>query len=135
MKTNNIPLESIIPKKNVKSKIEDSVLHVPANEAQMHKNWQYLTIPNKYKLPFRVDMTVNLQFIRHHQVASQLEVYIGKGRVYFNSGHTSCDDIFKSVNKSSTGDNKTASYVFYNGISKIPSFFTAFFQRLKKTIN
>jgi len=45
-----------------------------------------------------------------------LEVYIGKGRIYFNGGHTSCDDIFTSVNKSSTGDNKTANYVFYNGI-------------------
>jgi len=116
MKSINVPLELIIPKKNVKSKIENGVLYVPAEQSQMHKNWQYITIPGKFTLPFRIDMTVDLQFIRHHQVTSQLEVYIGKGRIYFNGGHTSCDDVFTSVNKSSTGDNKIANYVFYNGI-------------------
>lgn len=116
MKIHNIPLESITPKKNVKSKIVDGVLHAPAEQSQMHKNWHYFTIPNKYKLPFRIDMTADLQYIRHNQLTTQLEVYVGEGRVYFNGGHTSCDDIFTSTNKSSTGDNKVASYIQNNEI-------------------
>jgi len=116
MKIHNIPLESIIPKKNVKSKIVDGVLHAPAEQSQMHKNWHYFTIPNKYKLPFRIDMTADLQYIRHNQLTTRLKIYVGKGRVYFNGGHTSCDDIFTSTNNSSTGDNKVASYILNNEI-------------------
>jgi len=116
MKTHNIPLESIVPKKNVKSKIAEGVLHAPAEQSQMHKNWHYFTIPSIYKLPFRIDMIADLQYIRHNQLTSQLEVYVGKGRVYFNGGHTSCDDIFTSTNKSTTSDNKVASYIANNEI-------------------
>ena len=117
MKTHNISLESFLPKKGVKIKIADGVLHVPAEQSQLHKSRQYLSAPNKYELPFCINMTVDLQFIRHHQLTSQLELYVGKGRVYFNGGHISCDDIFTSVQKASTGDNKTANYIFNNGIT------------------
>jgi len=115
MKTHNIPLELIVPKKPTKCKIEDGEIHIPSEEKQMHKSRHHLTIPGKYRLPLCIDMKVSLQFICANQVASQLRVYIGNENVYFNGAHVSCDDFFAPI-KTPCESNKTANYVLYNSI-------------------
>jgi hypothetical protein len=93
MKIHDIPLEAFAPKK-IKVKIENGELHIPAEEAILGKSRHHVSIPGKFKLPFRIDMTVKSKFIRTNQVTSQLTLYIGKGQIYFNGGHTSATDIF-----------------------------------------
>jgi hypothetical protein len=75
---NNIPLESLTPKNKIKTKLENGELHVPAEEANLGKHRHHINVPGKFKLPFRIDMTVKLKFARTNQVASQLRFYIGK---------------------------------------------------------
>jgi len=114
--THSIPLESLTPKKPVKAKIEDGAFHMPAEESKLGKSRHHVNIPGKYKLPFRIDMTAKLKFIRTNQTASQLNLYIGKGKVYFNGGHTSATDILTDAKGSTVGDAKFTSFVYYNGI-------------------
>jgi len=111
-----IPLESLTPKNKIKIKLENGELHIPAEEANLGKGRHHITIPGKYKLPFRIDMTVKSKFIRTNQIAPQLRLYIGNGNVYFNGGHTSCTDILTITKSSIFGDNKTANFVYYNDI-------------------
>jgi len=96
MKINNIPLELLTPKKPAKIKFENGEFHIPAEEAMLGKTRHHVNIPGKYKLPFRIDMTVKTKFIRTNQVASQLTLNIGRGNVYFNGGHTSAVDVLTS---------------------------------------
>ncbi|MCL2420510.1 MAG: hypothetical protein FWD03_01515 [Defluviitaleaceae bacterium] len=116
MKRYNILLESLLPKNKMKIKFENDELHVPAEEANLGKSRHHVLVPGKFKLPFRIDMTVKLKFIRTNQIASQLRLYIGKGNVYFNGGHTSATDILTDTKSSVFGDNKLASAVYYNDI-------------------
>ena len=116
MQTHNIPIESLTPKKGIKAKLENGVLHVPAEKTNLGKGRHHIYVPGKYKLPFRIDMTVKLDFFRTNQIASQLRLYIGKGNVYFNGGHTSTTDILTITKSSVFGDNKMTSYLCYNGI-------------------
>jgi len=116
MKTYDIPLESLKPKNKFKMKLEDGELHVPAEEANLGKGRHHVIVPGKYKLPFCIDMKVKLKFLRTNQVTSQLRLYIGRGNVYFNGGHTSSTNIFTVSKSSIFGDNKSASFVSYSGL-------------------
>jgi len=93
VKIHDIIVESLTPKKPIKIKHESGELHIPAEEELLGKNRHYVTVPGQYKLPLRVDMTVKTKFIRTNQIASQLTLYIGRGQVYFNGGHTSAVDV------------------------------------------
>ena len=93
MKSGNIALETLTPKKPTKVKIENGELHIPAEEAMTGKSRHHVIVPGKYKIPFRIDITVKTKFLRTNQLASQLTLYIGKGSVYFNGGHTSAVDV------------------------------------------
>jgi len=116
MKTHNIPLDSIVPKKPLKVKFEKGELHIPVDESKLGKSRHHVNVPDKYKLPFRIDMTVKAKFVRTNQIASQLSLYIGDGRLYFNGGHTSCTEILAPSKSSVFGDNELASMVKYNSI-------------------
>jgi len=104
----NIPLNSLDSKK-VKTKLENDVLHVPAEVANLGKNRNHVNIPGNFKLPFRLDMTVKIEYHHLNQVASQLTLYVGNGTVYFNGGHVSATDIW-------TKDNIAPDFVRYNCI-------------------
>jgi len=73
MQSHNIPLEALKPKK-VKVKIENGELYIPAEEANLGKGRHHVAVPGKYKLPFRIDMTAKLKFIKTNQIASQLSI-------------------------------------------------------------
>jgi hypothetical protein len=116
MKTNTIPLESIKPKNKMKIKLENSELHIPAEEANLGKSRHHVSVPGKYIPPFRINMTLTSKFAKNHPITPQFRLYIGKGNVYFNGGHTSCTDILTFTKSSVFGDNKAANYVYYNNI-------------------
>jgi hypothetical protein len=67
MITHKIPLESLIPHGKVSVSMTNGELHLFTNSA--FATWfvknntrikSYVCLPNKYKLPFRVDMTVKI---------------------------------------------------------------------------
>ena len=116
MKVHNIPLDSLVPKKPLKVKFENDELHIPVDESKLGKSRHHVNVPGRFKLPFRIDMTVKSKYVRTNQVASQLSLYIGDGRLYFNGGHTSCTEILAPSKSSVFGDNKLASIVKYNAI-------------------
>jgi len=102
-------LESLTPKNKIKTKIDDGELHVPAEEANLGKHRHHICVPGKYILPFRIDMEVRIKYFKINQVASQLRLYINKGNVYFNGGHTSISDIL-------TGDDVLPDFICHNFI-------------------
>ena len=114
MKTHNIPLESFAPKGKIKVKIENGELHLPADESKVGKSRHHADIPGKFKLPFRIDMTVKVKVTETPPL--ELNLYIGNGKVHFEGGHTSCDDILTTVKFSTVGDSKLTSFVHYNDI-------------------
>ena len=107
MKSSSIALETLTPKKPTKVKIENGELHIPAEEAMTGKSRHHVIVPGKYTIPFRIDMTVKTKYLRINQLASQLTLYIGKGSVYFNGGHTSAVDII-------TADSILPNAVYHN---------------------
>ena len=61
MKT-SIPLASLIPKKKIKTKIANDTLYVPAEVENLGKHRHLIDIPGKYKLPFRIDMSIRVTY-------------------------------------------------------------------------
>ncbi|MCL2187935.1 MAG: hypothetical protein FWB87_04140 [Defluviitaleaceae bacterium] len=116
MKIHNIPLGSLTPKSKIKTKLENGGLHIPDDISRLGKARHHMLVPNTYTLPFRIDMTVKTEFSRTNQITSQMSLYIGEGKLYFNGGHTSCTDIVTKAKASVFGDNRFASMVRYNGI-------------------
>jgi hypothetical protein len=91
LKVHNIPLESFITKGKVALSVDDGELHITAN-TDFHRIF-YAYIEGKYKLPFRIDMTVKID-------SPSLYILIGKG--YINIGkpnHRGVSDIFGSHSK------------------------------------
>lgn len=107
MKTHKIPLESFAPKRKSDAKIENGEFHMPAEIKSNGKERRYAYIPEKYKIPFRIDMTVKLNFIT--DPPSQFICNIGEGNVYFNGGYTICADIL-------TGEKTLPNSIYYNDI-------------------
>ena len=108
MKT-SIPLELLMPKNKIKTKIANGALYVPAEVKNLGKHRHHIIIPGKYKLPFRIDMSIRVTYHELNQIASQLRLYINKGNIYFNGGHTSVTDII-------TGDDVSPSFICFNDI-------------------
>jgi len=109
MKNNIISLKSLMPKGKIKTKIENGEFHVPAEVENLGKHRHHINIPGKYKLPFCINMSVRVKYYELNQIASQLRIYIDKGSVYFNGGHTSVSDII-------TGDDVSPCFISYNDI-------------------
>ena len=122
MKTINIPLDAITPKKGTKIKYENNELHIPASVSDLGKSRSLAYIPGKYKLPFRINMMVKAKFIEKPQEKTklgdepqaQLTLLVGKGRVYFNGGRVCASDILADGKKSVLGDDGAPYYVYYN---------------------
>lgn len=86
MVIHNIPLESLIPHGKVSVNITNGEFNLVTNSA--FKTWfdkdntpikSYVYLPNKYKLPFRVDMTVKID-------SPALYLLAGKGLIGFATG-------------------------------------------------
>jgi len=110
MTKHDIPLELLLPKNRIKTKIENGALHVPSEVENLGKHRHHINIPGKYKLPFRIDMSIRVTYHEFNQIASQLRLCINKGNIYFNGGHTSVTDII-------TGDDVSPSFICFNDIS------------------
>ena len=109
MNKHNISVESFLPKNKIKTKIDNGALHVPAEVENLGKHRHHINVPGKYKLPFRIDMTARIKYYEINQIASQVRLYINKGNIYFNGGHTSATDIV-------TGDDISPCFIAYNDI-------------------
>jgi len=109
MNKHHIPLELLVPKNKIKTKTENGALHVPAEEENLGKHRHHINVPGKYKLPFRIDMSIRVTYHELNQIASQLRLYMGNGNIYFNGGHTSVTDII-------TGDDVLPSFICFNDI-------------------
>ena len=109
MKKHDVPLELLISKNKIKTKIENGEIYVPAEVENLGKHRHHINVPGKYKLPFRIDMTVSVKYHELNQIASQMRLYIDKGNIYFNGGHTSVTDII-------TGDDVPPCFISYNSI-------------------
>lgn len=72
---NKIPLESFAPYGKVTISIENGELHMAGGADRD----SYITIPNKYKLPFRIDMTAKMD-------SPALILQIGEGYIHLNTG-------------------------------------------------
>ena len=124
MKTNNIQLDTITPKKGTKIKCENNELHIPANDSGLGKSRSLVYIPGRYKPPFSINMTVKAKFMDKPQEKTklgdepytQLTLYIGKGRVYFCGGRVCAADILSDGKKGVHGDDGAPYYVYYNHI-------------------
>ena len=86
MKTHNIPLESFIPQGKVSVNIVNGELNLVTTSA--FPTWcdkdntrikSYVCLPNKYKLPFKIDITVKID-------SPALYLLVGKGYVSFATG-------------------------------------------------
>ena len=107
MKTHNIPLESFIPKGKVSINVDNGELHMSANTRVTTcgpgKINHYAYLENKFKLPFRVDITVKIDSPDFHLI-------IGKGQITFGNGtHRNPTDILG-------GETKPGTYSFDNYI-------------------
>ena len=86
MTTHNIPLDSILPIGNVKIDISKDELYMTAitaiNTEYVYQDApikSFACIPGKFKLPFRIDMTMKID-------SPAFYLIIGKGHISFNKG-------------------------------------------------
>jgi len=86
MVTHNVPPETFRPHGKVSLNVENGVLHMTTNTALrtqfVHSDTpiqSYVYLPNKYKLPFKIDMTVKID-------SPAFYLLIGKGHVGFATG-------------------------------------------------
>lgn len=104
MVTHNIPFESLIPHGKVSISIDGEELIMTTNSA--FKNWFtndetpiniYLSLPDKYRLPFRIDMTLKID-------SPAFYLLIGKGHVGFATGmdNRRVTDILGGISKPNT---------------------------------
>lgn len=81
----NVDLKSLLPKGHVISNMEDSVCHITATE-RISTNFEhkhlpvnsYVSIPNTFKLPFRIDLCIKID-------TPEFYLFVGKGHVNFGS--------------------------------------------------
>ena len=131
-----IPLESITSdsitkfgtaKKGIKIRHENGELHVPADETRVGKTRHHVYIPHKCKLPFRIDMTAKVYAVKPPSEAltnpeikdvppPELNLYIGNGKVHFEGGHISCNDILTTTKAGTVGDAALATFVKHSGL-------------------
>ncbi|MEG0692559.1 MAG: hypothetical protein RR444_05700, partial [Oscillospiraceae bacterium] len=104
MITNNIDLVSLIPKGKVSTNFDNEELSMTTNCA--FKNWFtndetpiniYISLPNKYKIPFRINMTIKID-------SPALYLLIGKGHIGFATGmdNRRVTDILGGISKPNT---------------------------------
>lgn len=104
----NIPLESFVPHGKVTLKMDNGELHMNGkasilNSGKKDANKHYAYVNNKFKLPFRVDMTVK------KMDSDMFVLTVGKGHLCFSGGFIRRTDIL-------TGENKPAKYEYDNDI-------------------
>lgn len=130
MKTHNISLESITPdgltkfgvmkKSSMKVKVENDELHIPAEASKVGKSRHHVYVPGKYSLPFCVNMTVKARAVQTSESKDtpplELNLYIGSGKVHFEGGHISSNDILTAAKTGTVGDSNLTSFVHYNDI-------------------
>jgi hypothetical protein len=111
MITHNISMDSLTPHGKVALNVNNDELFMETNTAlytHFHNNDtpinSYACVPNKYKLPFRIDMTVKID-------SPALYLLVGRGHVEFATGssHRGITDILGD-------DFKPNKYVFDNNI-------------------
>lgn len=100
---NKIPLESFIPQEKVSIKIINNELLISPKTQKDSQTY----LPNKYKLPFRIDMTVKIDAPQINLAA--FSWIVGKGYITFASNHKPRVDII-------TGENKPSAFIFENHI-------------------
>ena len=117
MKTHSISLADIKPIGKTVVNAMDKIAEVKTTRsitgASFHLSGDgykknYVSLPGKYHLPFRIDMTVKLDY-------PAFLLRIGEGHVYFASGH---DTAWNKVNDIAKPDNKTCrdSFSFDNRV-------------------
>lgn len=123
MTTHSIPLALITsdgiskfgtPKKGTRIQIINDELHVPADGAKAGKTRHHVYVPGKFKLPFRIDMTVKVTAIQTPPI--EMNLYIGNGKVHFEGGHISCNDVLTVSNGSTVGDFGLTSFIQCNAL-------------------
>jgi len=112
MKIHNIDLSSLIPFGQVVSSVADNELQMTSTSAiytHFHNNdtpiKSYIGLPNKYKLPFRIDLTIKID-------SPAFYLMIGNGHVEFATGsaHRGITDILGN-------DFKPNMHIFDNNIN------------------